>query len=259
MSLIMTESSGPIGTITINNPDKRNSLSAALLKELLAALEEMADQKARVVVLRAAAGSKVWSAGLDITELPDPGRDPLGYDDLLEQVLRAVQKLPAPVMAMIDGSVWGGACDLAFTCDLLIGDERASFAITPAKIGVPYNPSGIIHFINIVGLHIAKEMFFTAQPIDAERALRLGILNHLVPADELEDFTYELAGKIAQNSPLAIAVIKEQLRILANSHPLSPETFERLQGLRRLAYSSADYVEGKTAFLEKRRPVFKGE
>jgi len=101
-------------------------------------------------------------------------------------------------------------------------------------------------------------MFFTAQPIDAERAMQLGILNHLVPAEELEAFTYAMAKQISENSPLAIAVIKEQLRLLGNSHPLSPETFERIQGLRRKAYDSADYLEGKQAFMEKRKPVFKG-
>ena len=102
-------------------------------------------------------------------------------------------------------------------------------------------------------------MFFTAQPINAERALQVGILNHLVSTEELERFTNKMALQIACNSPLAIAVIKEQLRLLGNSHPLSPETFERIQGLRRKAYDSFDYLEGKNAFYEKRPPRFKGE
>ena len=129
----------------------------------------------------------------------------------------------------------------------------------PAKIGVPYNSTGILHFINVVGPRMTREMFFTARPIDADRALQVGILNHLVPTEELEAFCYAMAAQIAENSPLAIAVIKEQLRLLGNSHPLSPETFERIQGLRRRAYDSADYLEGKNAFYEKRKPVFKGE
>ena len=133
------------------------------------------------VIIRAAKGAKVWSAGLDITELPQPGVDPLSYGDPLEKMLREVERFPAPVIAMIEGSVWGGACDLAFVCDIIIGAPNVTFAITPAKIGVPYNSSGIMHFINVVGMHIAKEMFFTAQPVDAERALQIGIMNHLVP------------------------------------------------------------------------------
>ena len=169
-----------------------------------------------------------------------------------------MQLFPAPVIAMIEGSVWGGACDLAFVCDLLIGTYSASFAITPAKIGVPYNSSGILHFINMVGVHTAKEMFFTALPMNAQQAKNRGILNHLVPPDELEEFTLFTANQIKENSPLSISVIKEQLRILASAQALSPETFERIQGLRRMVYDSNDYMEGKCAFVEKRKPVFNG-
>ena len=258
MSLILTSYDDTIGTITFNHAATRNSLSNALLEELINALQEFARRKVRVVVVRAETGAKVWSSGLNISELPVSGRDPLSYNDPLEQALREIQHSPAPVIAMIEGSVWGGACDLSLICDIAVGSPSASFAITPAKIGVPYNSSGIMHFINVVGPRIAHEMFFTARPIAAPRALQVGILNHLVPTDELESFTYDMARQIAENSPLAISVIKEQLRLLSNSHPLSPETFERIQGLRRSAYDSADYQEGKNAFLEKRPPCFLG-
>jgi methylmalonyl-CoA decarboxylase len=219
----------------------------------------MEKRQARAVIIRAERGVKVWSSGFDIRELPVPGRDPLSYNDPLEQLLRAIQIFPAPVIAMIEGSVWGGACDLAFICDIAIGCPSASFAITPAKIGVPYNSTGILHFINVVGPRLAREMFFTAKPIGAERALQVGILNHLVSAEALEGFVLNMAQQIACNSPLAISVIKEQLRLLGNSHPLSPETFERIQGLRRKAYDSGDYIEGKNAFYEKRQPRFRGD
>jgi methylmalonyl-CoA decarboxylase len=259
MSLIITTHSGHIGTITFNHGETRNSLSNQLLNELIEALEFFEKRKARAVIIRAEKGVKVWSSGFDVSELPVPGRDPLSYNDPLEQALRAIQLFPAPVIAMIEGSVWGGACDLSFICDIAIGCPTAAFAITPAKIGVPYNSTGILHFINVVGPRMSREMFFTAKPIDADRAFQVGILNHLVPMEELESFTYAMARQIAENSPLAIAVIKEQLRLLGNSHPLSPETFERIQGLRRKAYDSKDYIEGKNAFFEKRKPVFHGE
>ncbi len=259
MKLISTTFADGIGTIAFNNAAKRNCLSNALLNEFDEAIEAFDARKARVVVVRAEKGAKVWSSGFDINELPEPGRDPLSYNDPLETVLRKIQKIPCPVIAMIEGSVWGGACDLSFTCDIAIGTPTAAFAMTPAKVGVPYNSSGLLHFINVVGVRIAREMFFTAQPIQAERALQIGILNYLVPAEEVETFTYSLARGICGNSPMGIAVIKEQLRILSNSHPISPETFERIQGLRRKAYDSNDYREGKRAFLEKRRPVFTGE
>jgi len=129
------------------------------------------------------------------------------------------------VIAMIEGSVWGAACDLAFSCDILSGTPRTSFTMTPAKIGIPYNSSDLLNFIYAAGLHIAKEMFFMALPLEAERAVKLGILNHLVPEPELENFTYARARQITRNSPPSIAVIKKQLRLLADSHPLSSGSF----------------------------------
>ncbi len=259
MALILSDIKEAVGVLTFNNEAKRNCLSLALLEELHQALTALKTAKARAVIVRAAPGAKVWSAGFNIEELSDGGRDPLAYNDPLEKVLRAVQRFPAPIIAMIEGGVYGGACELAMVCDMLVAAPSATFAITPARIGVPYNIGGITHFLNVVGVHIAKEMFFTAKPVSAERAMQIGMLNHLVPAEELETFTLDMARAISQNSPLSISVIKEQFRILTGSHPLSPETFERVQGLRRLVYDSHDYQEGRRAFLEKRAPVFKGE
>jgi methylmalonyl-CoA decarboxylase len=131
--------------------------------------------------------------------------------------------------------------------------------VTPAKIGIPYNASGIIHFINILGVNKAKEMFFTAEPINASDALRIGILNHLVPSADLERFTRELAGKILKNSPLAVRALKEQFRLLSKGHAIDAETAEEIQSIRRRVYDSEDYGEGIRAFHEKRPPVFRGK
>jgi methylmalonyl-CoA decarboxylase len=259
MPFAIAEVRDRIGVLTLDDPERRNCLSPEMLQGITAGLVQFAEEEVRAVILRARAGTKVWSAGLDVRSLPEPGRDPLDYADPLEHVIRQVEHFPAPVIAMVEGSVWGGACDLSFVCDLAIGCETATFAITPAKLGVPYNCSGILHFLNLVGPRVAREMFFTAEPVHAERALDVGILNHLVPREELEPFTFAMARRIAENSPLAVGVIKEQLRILARSHPVSPDTFERIQALRRAVFESADYVEGKKAFLEKRKPVFTGD
>ena len=259
MALILTDFHDSIGTITFNHDIKRNALSGALIQELIQALNDLIYQGARVIILRANKGASVWSAGFDITEFPQAGRDPLAYDDPLEQAIRAIQRCPAPVLALLEGSVWGGACELAMVCDILIGTAKTSFAITPVRLGVAYNPTGILHIINMVGMTMAREMLFTAQPVPAARALQIGLLNHLVPLEELEEITYEMARTIAENSPISISVIKEQLRLLSNALPLSSETFERIQGLRRQVYDSHDFQEGQKAFLEKRKPIFKGE
>lgn len=259
MSLVQTEIIENVGIITLNNPKKLNALSEEMVDNIIAALEDFHIKKLPVVILRAADGVKVWSAGHDVKELPPKMRDPLSYYDSLERLLRAVEEYLGPVIAMVHGSVWGGACDLIMTCDMVIADDTAQFAMTPAKMGVPYNLTGILHFMNRLPSNIAKEMFFTADPVPAKRALEVGIVNHLVPEAELLPFTLRLAASINSRSILSIEVIKEQFRILSKAFPINPAAFERVQGLRRKVYDSHDYEEAINAFLEKRPPKFKGE
>jgi len=201
----------------------------------------------------------VWCAGSNINELPEAGKDPLPYNNPLEKLMRRIEAFPHPVIAMLDGSVWGGGCDLAFSCDILVGTPQTTFAITTAKMGVPYNATGILNFINRVPINVAKEMFYTAKPISAEKAYGLGILNHLLKQDEIESFTYNLAESITENSPLSISVTKQQLNLLSKARPMDSQTFEKINQLRYQAYSSEDMKEGKQAFLEKRKPKFKGK
>lgn len=247
-----------IGTLTLNQPAKRNALNHALIEELIAGLTQFQQAGARAVILRAPADAKVWSAGHDIDELPQ-GADPLQYSDPLERLLRAVTTVPAPVIAMVHGSVWGGATDLVLSCDLIVGDETCSFAITPANLGLAYNTAGLLHFMRRLPLNKVKEMFFTAAPVKAEEAAQCGILNHLVPADQLEQFTYDLARLMTTKAPLVLAAVKEQLRLLGQAAPLTPDTFEQVQELRQRVYRSEDYAEGIRAFHEKRKPVFQGK
>ena len=258
MPLVLTEFKDQIGWITLNHDAKRNALSFELLAGVRHALTEHKKNLARVVVIRSNKGAKVWSAGFFVDELARDGSDPLAYDHPLLEVIRQIQDFPAPIIVMAEGSIWGGACNIAFVADIVIGTRDTSMAITPAKLGVPYNTSGILQFLETLGGHVVREMFFSAEPITAERAHALGVINHLVPAEDLEEFTTRLANKIIANSPLSIAVIKEQLNILASATPVTVTTFEHVDMLRRIAGHSLDYLEGIQAFAEKRKPAFKG-
>jgi methylmalonyl-CoA decarboxylase len=254
---ILAERNDAIGTLIFNQPTKRNALSAALVEELITALDSFQKEGIRVVVLRAARDARVWSSGHDITELPQ-GQDPLPYSDSFEQALRAIKTFPTPIIAMVHGSVWGVATDLVLSCDIAIGDETSSFAVTPANIGLAYNTSGLLRFMRRLPLNRVKEMFFIAEPVTAAEAVEWGMLNHLVEADRLEDYTYDLARRIATKAPLVLRVVKEQLRILTDASPITSDVFERIEALRESVYQSADYLEGIRAFQQKRPPSFSG-
>ena len=259
MSLVKAEVLEKVGVITLNNTQKLNALSSQLVNDIVEALDAFQKEQVHIVVLRAPEGAKVWSAVHDVKELPLKLRDPLSYYDSLEVLLRTVEEYPGPVIAMVHGSVWGGACDLIMTCDMVIADKTAKFAMTPAKLGVPYNSTGILHFMNRLPINIAKEMFFTAELMSAERALNVGIINHLVEEEELLPFTLNMATTISTRSILSIQVIKEQFRVLSKAYSITPSAFERVQGMRRKVYDSHDYEEAITAFLEKRPAKFNGE
>lgn len=258
MQLVKRQIDGAIGTLTIANAAKRNALNARLVAEVIDGLDAFAAAATRVAILRAEPGVQVWSAGHDVSELPASGRDPLGWNDSLRALVRAIETFPAPVIAMIEGDVWGGAVEVVLACDIVIAAPETRFAITPARFGVPYNVSGMVTFMSAATLRVVKELLFTARPIDAARAERLGMVNHVIAADAIERFTLDMAAVIADNAPLAIRVMKEELRVLSAARPISPGDFEKVQGQRRSVYDSEDYAEGIRSFKEKRKPRFTG-
>ncbi|GAC1637407.1 MAG: methylmalonyl-CoA decarboxylase [Herpetosiphon sp.] len=258
MPLVHITIANRIGTITLDHPKKLNSIGEDLVAELVVALDELERSGVYVIVLRAVPGVKVWSAGHDVYELPAGRRDPLGYQDPLARILQRIQDCPVPIIAMVEGTVWGGGCDVCISCDLIICSDHSTFAITPAKIGLPYNAAGLVRFLNVLGPHIAKEMFFTARPLTAQEVMNARMVNHVVPTDELESRTHEIATAIAANAPMAVRVLKQQFRHLLQGQMLSTESFENIQGMRRVVYDSDDYQEGIKAFKEKRPPQFKG-
>ncbi|SFC87301.1 methylmalonyl-CoA decarboxylase [Collimonas sp. OK412] len=246
-----------IGQVVFSNPSRRHALSAELLGALEARLDELAAQRLPVILLGSGIGQEVWSAGHDLGELAHD-RDPLAYGKPLERVLRSVRAYPGVVIATVSGSVWGGAVDLAMSCDLVVADRSARFAMTPANIGLPYTTSGLLRFFHNLPIHVLKEMFFCAQPLEAERAAHFGVVNRLVEQDQLQATALEMARGIAAKAPLAVRAVKEQLRILEDLQPLPVQALEQIAELRRQACASEDFSEGLSAFAGRRQPLFRG-
>ncbi len=254
------EAPGHVVEVTMTNKARRNAMGADMLAELTAALVAAQDAGARALIFRAEPGVTTWSAGYDIAELPIDGSDPLTWTNPLEGFLHAVRLAPFPVIAAVEGGVWGGACEFVFTCDLIVAVRTASFAITPARLGVPYNTAGVAHLLSALPLNIAKELFFTADPISAEAAASYGVVSRLVAdTEEMGTTAAELGRRIASLAPLAIRAIKGEMTALTDARSLTSDDFERLTALRRDAWSSADYQEGIRAFSERRAPRFTGQ
>jgi len=263
--LIRTQAIGPdtapasVVEVTMANDERRNALSQQMLQELDQAVQEASRSGCRALILRAGPGVSTWSAGYDIDALPLDGTDPLTWVNPLETLLHTVRRAPFPVIAAVEGGVWGGACELALTCDLVVATRSATFAVTPVRLGVPYNTSGVNHFLTALPLNLAREMFFTGDPIGAEGLASYGVVNRLVAdAAELEVYFRELAGRIAARAPLAVRAIKAEITALTDARSLTSDDFERLTEFRRSAWTSEDYQEGVRAFREKRTPRFSG-
>lgn len=246
-----------VAIISMHDPARRNALGRVMLSGMMAAFASANRQAARAVVLRASPGNKVWCAGFDIAEL-SAGHDPLAQDAILPALFNAISDCPAPVIALLDGSAWGGGTDLLLRCDIAIATPAATLAFTPARLGLAYDADGLLNVLLRGGMSLAIEMFATADAIDAKRALAAGLLNHVVPADEIEAFTLAMADRIAANAPLSVASAKRHLRALNAAIPLPVATMQRLIDARRATLHSQDYAEGLAAFAEKRKPVFTG-
>lgn len=256
VTIFSVATSGGIATFTMDDPTRRNALGERMLSSLIEAFDQL-DPEVRVVLLRAGPDNAVWCAGFDIRALR-PGHDPLAPDGRLKALFNRITNCPVPVIGMISGSTWGGGTDLALRCDMLVGDQTSQFAFTPARLGLPYDSDGLLNVLLRVGPALALEMFATAKPLSAERALQVGILNHFVDTSELEAFTVDLARTVADNAPLTVKSAKLHLRALATAMPLPTRVARALEESRARALASDDYLEGLSAFAAKRRPKFQG-
>jgi enoyl-CoA hydratase/carnithine racemase len=259
---LIIEERGPICTITLNRPKKRNSLTPDLLIKLGSGLEGLKkENRVRCVVIRGS-GDKVFSSGYDISAI---GRI---KDDMMRDYMdshpltiasNAIEGFPYPVIAMINGHAFGGGLELAVTCDLRVSSEGALFGMPPAKLGVVYSYTGIRKFLNLVGLGYTKELFLTGRNIDARRAERIGLVNYVLPQSELEEFTYKLASEISENAPLSMNTMKEMINSWQRNQLMNPYDEESVKGMILRIQESEDYKEGRRAFSEKRKPRFLGK
>lgn len=245
--------------ITLSNPSRMNALTAAMWAALPEAVREVdADPAVRVIVLRGE-GTTAFSAGADISEFASArtGEAAATYDQLNENAFQALIKAEKPVVAMIHGFCLGGGLGIAALADIRLADDQSQFAIPPAKLGIGYNPRWIPPLLALAKPAHVKEMLFTGRRFKSADALAMGLVNRVLPADDLLAATKALAAEIGQNAPLSICAAKFAIDELTR-RPEHPD-LGRLDDAVQACFKSQDYVEGRQAFLEKRKPQFKGQ
>jgi len=255
---LLVERAGATATVVLNRPEVRNALDLVMRQELLAALDEIeADAEVRVLVLRGASGH--FCAGGDVRTMRERRHTSAEGRARVEMLNRFIVRLvnfPRPTLAMVEGVAVGAGCNLALACDVVVASADAKFGEVFAKIGLVPDGGGTYLLPRLVGLARAKELIFTADIIDAAEALRLGLINRVVPARELAAVTRDLAERIAAGPPLALRMAKELVNRAAAS---DLETALNLEAFAQgVAIASDDHQEGVSAFFEKRRPRFTG-
>jgi enoyl-CoA hydratase len=257
---IHAEDRGLVRVLVIDNLAKRNALDFQALEELEEACGRAARDGVRCLVLRGA-GDEAFSSGFDLAEmaLTSPRGD--RPDEAVERTADALSAVPCPTVAFLNGNAFGGAFELAVTCDLRLARAGVKLAMTPAKLGVVYPEGGLRRFVDLVGSARARELFFVGRAIDAETALAWGLVNRVAPLARAEADALALAAEIAENAPLAVRGMKRILRLLEGTHErgLSDAEREEIAELRRRAFESADLLEGRRAWEGRRKPRFRGE
>jgi enoyl-CoA hydratase len=256
---ILVEDRGFVRILTVDNPGKRNAFDFGSLAELERACARVAAEGVRCLVIRGS-GDQAFSSGFDIDAMsggPDGDRPDLAT----ERAMEAVEAVPCPTVAFVNGAAFGAGCELAATCDLRIASQGARLGMPPAKLGVVYAAAGLRRFLALVGPAHTREMFFTGRPVDAAKALAIGLVDRVAAAAEAEAAALALADEIARNAPLAVQGMKRILRLLVASHERGLTDGERdeVARLRSRAFESADLAEGRSAWAERRPPRFRGE
>jgi enoyl-CoA hydratase/carnithine racemase len=254
---LRTERDGPVGRVILDNQSRRNAISANMWRDIPAAVAAFnADPQVRCIVLRGA-GTQAFAAGADISEFEQrrsTEEDVRAYESQIDAAHRALETSAKPVIALIHGFCIGGGLAVALSCDLRYADTAARFAVPAARLGLGYGVSGTNRLVATVGHAFAREIMFTARRYEAQEALAMGLVHRVLPAAELDAYVQEIALTLAVNAPLTIAASKSVINAL-----ITPQgDFSAARAAVETCMGSADYVEGRRAFMEKRAPRFTG-
>ena len=250
---------GPIGWIIFNQPERHNAVSLAMWQALEVIVDHFErNPEIRVVVVRGA-GDKAFVSGADISEFETQrsGEEATRfYNETSQRAMRRLRELRKPTLAMIQGYCIGGGVAVALSCDIRLSADNARFGVPAAKLGLGYEFEGVRKLVDLVGPSFAKEIFFTARQFTAHEARDMGLINRMVTVDELAALVDQYATTIASNAPMTVASIKTIV-----GEVVKDESMRDVAWCDRVVdecFNSDDYREGRTAFMEKRRPVFQG-
>lgn len=250
---------GPVGWVIFNNPARRNAVSLDMWEGMATLLEHFeADRSVRVVVLRGA-GDRAFVSGADISQFEQQRSSPetvAAYDRTSGIAGERLANCSKPTIAMIHGYCIGGGLGIAVGCDLRIADDTSKFGVPAARLGLGYDASGVKKLMDLVGPAYTKDIFFTARHFSAAEALTMGLVNWVVPEAKLESLVRNYSTTIAENAPLTIHALKRTVGELVKSSPKAD--YDLCERLVAECFASEDYIEGRRAFMEKRRPAFRG-